>query len=343
MSVTLRAAGAHGGERLVARRVEEGHDLVAVVHLVGADVLGDAACLAGRDLGLADRVEQRRLAVVDVPHDRDHRRARRSRSSSASSNTGSAVSSSAARTTSTFLSSSSASTPIASSDSVWVIDAISPSCISFLITSATWMPEVLGDVTHGGAGGNLDRLRLDDRGRPARLARLGRRCAAAAAAAAPLRRRRVRCLAAGGLGVDHDAAPAPTSASASALTSGTTATLGARLTLGRGTCLLRRRGRPWGAWAAARASEAGPASVPGPASARLRPASVRPPRPVAGRSRYRRPQAARAPHRPRRRSTRLPSPRRRPHAAPRGGPCSRPPSPSLSRRHASSPLRSVSP
>ena len=69
-----RAAGAHRGERLVAGRVEEGDLLAAVAHLVGADVLGDAAGLAGDDLGLADRVQQRGLAVVDVAHDRDHRR-----------------------------------------------------------------------------------------------------------------------------------------------------------------------------------------------------------------------------------------------------------------------------
>ena len=71
----LGAAGAHGGERLVARRVEERDRLVAVVDLVGADVLGDAAGLARGHLGLADRVEQRRLAVVDVAHDRHDRRA----------------------------------------------------------------------------------------------------------------------------------------------------------------------------------------------------------------------------------------------------------------------------
>ncbi len=70
-----RAAGAHRRERLVARRVEEGDLLLAVVHLVGADVLGDAASLARRHLGRADRVQQRGLAVVDVAHDRDHRRA----------------------------------------------------------------------------------------------------------------------------------------------------------------------------------------------------------------------------------------------------------------------------
>ena len=70
-----RAACAHRGERLVAGGVQEGDLLAAVVDLIGADVLGDAAGLARDDLGLADRVEQRGLAVVDVPHDRDDRRA----------------------------------------------------------------------------------------------------------------------------------------------------------------------------------------------------------------------------------------------------------------------------
>ena len=71
----LGAAGAHGGEGLVARRVEEGDRLGVVVDLVGADVLGDPTGLARGDLGLADRIEQRGLSVVDVAHDRDHRRA----------------------------------------------------------------------------------------------------------------------------------------------------------------------------------------------------------------------------------------------------------------------------
>ena len=66
-----RAARAHGGERLMARRVEEGDRLAAHGDGVGADVLGDAARLARRDVGAADLVEQRRLAVVDVAHDRD--------------------------------------------------------------------------------------------------------------------------------------------------------------------------------------------------------------------------------------------------------------------------------
>ena len=69
------AACAHRGECRVARGVDEADRLAVLVHLVGADVLGDAAGLAGDDLGLADRVQQRRLAVVDVAHDRDHGRA----------------------------------------------------------------------------------------------------------------------------------------------------------------------------------------------------------------------------------------------------------------------------
>ena len=70
------AAGTHGRERLVARRVEEDDALAVLDDLAGADVLGDAAALAGRDLGRPDGVEQARLAVVDVAHDGHDRRPR---------------------------------------------------------------------------------------------------------------------------------------------------------------------------------------------------------------------------------------------------------------------------
>ena len=73
----LGAARAHLGERLVAGRVDEGDPVAARQrHLIGADVLGDAAGLVRGDVGLAQGVEQRRLAVVDVAHDRHHRRPR---------------------------------------------------------------------------------------------------------------------------------------------------------------------------------------------------------------------------------------------------------------------------
>ena len=74
----LRTTGTHGGERLVTRGVDEGDEsLVAVElgeHLVGTDVLGDAAGLALADVRLTDRVEQSGLTVVDVTHDGHHRR-----------------------------------------------------------------------------------------------------------------------------------------------------------------------------------------------------------------------------------------------------------------------------
>ncbi len=62
----------------MARRVEEG-DLVTVLggDLVGADMLGDATGLARHDVGLAERVQKRGLAVVHMAHDGDHGRARR--------------------------------------------------------------------------------------------------------------------------------------------------------------------------------------------------------------------------------------------------------------------------
>ena len=62
----LRAAGAHGREGLVAGSVQEGDLAPAVVHLVGADVLGDAAHLALGYLALPDRVQEGCLAVVHV-------------------------------------------------------------------------------------------------------------------------------------------------------------------------------------------------------------------------------------------------------------------------------------
>ena len=72
----LSAAAPHRREGRVARRVDERDRLVMHANLVGTNGLRDAAGLAGRDVRLADRVEQRRLAVVDMPHDGDDRRTR---------------------------------------------------------------------------------------------------------------------------------------------------------------------------------------------------------------------------------------------------------------------------
>lgn len=72
----LGTAGAHGGKGLMARGVDE-RDLTTVDrNLGGTDVLGDAAGLAAPHVGVADGIEQARLAVVDVSHDGDHGRTR---------------------------------------------------------------------------------------------------------------------------------------------------------------------------------------------------------------------------------------------------------------------------
>ncbi len=72
------AARTHGGEGGVARCIDE-CDLGARWrgHLIGADMLGDAAGFARRHVGRPNGIEQRRLAVVDVTHHGDDRRARR--------------------------------------------------------------------------------------------------------------------------------------------------------------------------------------------------------------------------------------------------------------------------
>ncbi len=70
----LRAARAHGRERRMTGRVEEGNIPSFEAYLVGADMLGDAAGLLGDHIRLAHRIEERGLSVVHMAHDRDHRR-----------------------------------------------------------------------------------------------------------------------------------------------------------------------------------------------------------------------------------------------------------------------------
>ncbi len=67
------AARPHRGERLVTRGVDKGHArAVGQLHLVGANMLGDPARLVRRDIGRTQRIQQARLAVIDVTHDGHH-------------------------------------------------------------------------------------------------------------------------------------------------------------------------------------------------------------------------------------------------------------------------------
>ena len=63
------AAGTHGGKGLVARSIQEGDGLAVDHHLIGTDVLGDAAGFAAGHMGVADIVQQTGLAVVHMAHD----------------------------------------------------------------------------------------------------------------------------------------------------------------------------------------------------------------------------------------------------------------------------------
>ena len=68
---THGAAGTHGRKGGVAGGIQERNGLVVDLHLIGADVLGNAAGLAGNHVGLPNGVQQGRLAVVDVAHNHD--------------------------------------------------------------------------------------------------------------------------------------------------------------------------------------------------------------------------------------------------------------------------------
>ena len=55
-------------------RVEKAqHGAACSLDLIGANVLRDAPCFASDNLGIANRVQQRSLAVVNVAHDGDYR------------------------------------------------------------------------------------------------------------------------------------------------------------------------------------------------------------------------------------------------------------------------------
>jgi len=69
----LGSASPHGGERLVTRSVEEGNLASIELHVIGTDVLGNPSSFTGNDVSLADGVQKRGFAVIDVPHDGNHR------------------------------------------------------------------------------------------------------------------------------------------------------------------------------------------------------------------------------------------------------------------------------
>ncbi len=66
---------AHGGEGGVARCVDESNFRSIVIDAIGPDMLRDPASLPRCHTRLANGVHERRLAVIDMPHERDDGRA----------------------------------------------------------------------------------------------------------------------------------------------------------------------------------------------------------------------------------------------------------------------------
>src|SRR5690606_37653099 len=69
----LRSTSTHGREGGVARSIDEGDLLSVLFDLIGSDVLCDTTGFTSNDIGVAECVKKRRLAVVDVTHDRHNR------------------------------------------------------------------------------------------------------------------------------------------------------------------------------------------------------------------------------------------------------------------------------
>ena len=65
----LRTAGSHRGKGGVTGGIQEGDGTTVHLHLISTDVLGDAARFAGDNAGFTNGIEDRGLAVVDMPHD----------------------------------------------------------------------------------------------------------------------------------------------------------------------------------------------------------------------------------------------------------------------------------
>ena len=75
----LSTAGAHGRKGFMPRGIEERNNAARRLHMISADMLGNATRFTRSDLSAADVVEERGLAMVNVAHDRNNRRTRTSR------------------------------------------------------------------------------------------------------------------------------------------------------------------------------------------------------------------------------------------------------------------------
>ena len=70
------SSGSHLGESLVTRCIDKRYGTTILLDLISPNMLGDPTGFARDDLRTNQIIQQRRLAVVDVPEERDDRRPR---------------------------------------------------------------------------------------------------------------------------------------------------------------------------------------------------------------------------------------------------------------------------
>ena len=70
---TLRTPGTHGCKGRMTGSIEKSDRAPLLLHLVGADMLSNAAGFASCDFGLPNRIQKGCFSMVDVPKDRDDR------------------------------------------------------------------------------------------------------------------------------------------------------------------------------------------------------------------------------------------------------------------------------
>ena len=73
----FRTTRSHRTECFMTRSVQKGNRAVLRINPVRAYMLGNAARFAGCNVGLPQVIKQRRLAVIDMTHDRNHWRSPR--------------------------------------------------------------------------------------------------------------------------------------------------------------------------------------------------------------------------------------------------------------------------
>ena len=69
----LGAAGAHGGKRCMPWSIQERDQFTVMFNLVSANMLGDPTGFTSCHFGMPDGIQQRGLAMINMPQNGNHR------------------------------------------------------------------------------------------------------------------------------------------------------------------------------------------------------------------------------------------------------------------------------